>query len=150
MYTLTHINFKAMRQKFDADLLLWITFYDNNTRTVKNISFPNSLPQMYFKKMPVKASLKYVWEKYHELLETDFKGKWKVARIYASAAKGPEDFIVEYLANGKITYKNNEGVEISAPRWSFTGPRWEQYEKELEGKMEIFLMQIKNEHTIKA
>lgn len=140
------INFKELRDGFPPDMILWIKFYDNNERTIKNISFPSTIAQMYFKKMPVKASLKYPWDCYQELLAKSFKDKWKIARIYSVNNEGPEDYIVQYLSSGEVDFRE-KSKSVGGLRIDFESEKVKRFEKAKENTMELYLIKIRHNHA---
>ncbi len=140
------LDFKKLERDVQPDLILWIYFWDNNTRVIKNHSFVNTLAQMYFQKTPVKASLKHVWDKYHYLLNDVFAGKFKCARIYSANNKGPEDYVVEYTASGEVTYKS-KGKIIQHVPFNWNGSGLAKFERQAENDMELFLAQIRSKYA---
>ena len=140
------INFKELRDGFPPDIILWIKFFDNNERTIKNISFPATLAQMYFGKMPVKASLRYPWDCYLALLSKGFKDKWKIARIYPTNNQGPEFYIVQYLHTGEIDYRDH-GKSVGRLRIEFDGEKVKSFEKTKEQDMQLYLTKIRINHA---
>lgn len=142
-----YIDFKALTAQINPDFVLWIKFMDNNERTFKNISFPSTLCQMYFGKMPVKASLKYVWDTYHRLLEVDFKGKFRVARIYSHKSSGAEDYLVQYTYAGEATYRDREGKNIEQCRVDFNDIKIIAHEQRLQSEIKGFIKEIKATHV---
>jgi hypothetical protein len=141
----TYVDFKALTAQITPDLLLWIKFMDNNERTFKNISFPSTLAQMYFGKMPVKASVKHVWDTYNRLLDIEFKGKFRIARIYSQRSKGAEDYIVQYTSSGEVQYRD-KGKTIEHCRLDFDDFRICEHEQRLETEVRVFINEIKSKH----
>ncbi len=145
------IDFKKITKEYPKELKLWMKFNNGREQTYADISFSNTITQMYFDKTPIKASLKHVWDNYHGIMDGKrITEPWRTARIYPGKSIGPKDFYVEYKSDGTVLYHNREGIEIPALRFNWESDKMQDYERKLELEMKFFLIKIKHDHIIKA